>query len=186
MHPASKLCDLPASRVHGQQWPKALPPASLHAGFCPLPKASLNSNCHRRVCNAVYTAYKSSGQEEHCFDAVCGGPVGQAPPRWGNFGSMDLTQPDLGTQLVLAPTILPVTATTEEKFQANLVRRAHPLYSLVTLKLLQEIMNGRLFTTVSPGPSCVWRHTSTASGFFYLTMARFNQQRGDEGGSACC
>ena len=83
---------------------------------------------------------------------MCGGLVGQAPPRWGNFGSMDLTQPDLETQLVLAPTVLPVTATTEEKFRANLVRRAHPLYSLVTLKLLQEIMNGRLFTTVSPRP----------------------------------
>ena len=65
---------------------------------------------------------------------------------------MDLTQPDLGTQLVLAPPVLPVTATAEEKFRANLVRRAHPLYSLVTLKLLQEIMNGRLFTTVRPRP----------------------------------
>ena len=51
------------------------------------------------------------------------------------------------SQMVLAPPVLSPGASLQSVAHAELVRKAHPLYSDVALRLLMEILNG-LFTTV--------------------------------------
>lgn len=63
---------------------------------------------------------------------------------------------------VLAPAPVPVAATAAEQAAAREVRRAHPLYADVTLRLLTEIMNSRLFTTVRLLLACPARRTIQA------------------------
>ena len=46
------------------------------------------------------------------------------------------------------PVFLPVTASAAEKARVTALRRGHPLFQSVTLMLLTEIVNSRLFTTV--------------------------------------
>lgn len=77
--------------------------------------------------------------------------AGSAPFKWAFPGSPD----SLGnswTQAAGAPVILPPIVNSSmsfsERAQAEIIRRGHPLYGDVTLRLLVEIMNGRLFTTV--------------------------------------
>ena len=54
-----------------------------------------------------------------------------------------------GTPMVVMPPVLPPpNATAAQLAKAAEIRRAHPLYADVTLRLLTEIMNSRLFTTV--------------------------------------
>ncbi|DBA67043.1 TPA: hypothetical protein ACH3X2_001377 [Trebouxia sp. C0005] len=75
-------------------------------------------------------------------ERACAYIAGQAPARWFSFGKGDPKAP------VEAPMQLPRIAPPHLVAQANDVRRRHPLYPMVTLNLLTEIMNGRLFTTV--------------------------------------
>ena len=71
--------------------------------------------------------------------------AGKAPPRWGPFGADPPTGPPV---VVVPPVIPPPNATPAELARAAQIRRAHPLYADVSLRLLTEIMNSRLFTTV--------------------------------------
>lgn len=75
-------------------------------------------------------------------ERACAYIAGQAPARWFSFGKGDPNAP------VQAPMQLPRIAPPHLVFQANDVRRRHPLFPMVTLNLLTEIINGRLFTTV--------------------------------------
>ena len=81
--------------------------------------------------------------------------AGKAPCRWGPFGVEEA--PAGPPLLVVPPSIPPPNATAAELARAAEVRRSHPLYADVSLRLLTEIMNSRLFTTVrtSPGGSPV-------------------------------
>lgn len=73
--------------------------------------------------------------------------AGRAPSRWGSFGATAGTPPPPQGQ-VQPPVLLPPNATSAAVAAATAVRRAHPLYPMVTLSLLTEILNSRLFTTV--------------------------------------
>lgn len=76
-------------------------------------------------------------------ERACALIAGKAPARWYSFGS---GAP--GKLPVEAPLTLPRNATQQQIMEATRIRRSHPLYPMVTLNLLTEIMNGRLFTTV--------------------------------------
>jgi hypothetical protein len=72
--------------------------------------------------------------------------AGKAPNRWGPFGAKEAPS---GTPMMVVPPVLPPpNATAAQLGRAAEIRRAHPLYADVTLRLLTEIMNSRLFTTV--------------------------------------
>ncbi len=72
--------------------------------------------------------------------------AGKAPNRWGPFGAKEA--PSATPMLVVPPVLPPPNATAAQLARASEIRRAHPLYADVTLRLLTEIMNSRLFTTV--------------------------------------
>ncbi len=72
--------------------------------------------------------------------------AGKAPNRWGLFGAEQA--PSAAPMLVVPPVVPPPNATAAQLTRAAEIRRAHPLYADVTLRLLTEIMNSRLFTTV--------------------------------------
>ena len=71
--------------------------------------------------------------------------AGKAPTRWGPFGAAEPPRAPAGGGPPLHP---PAHAAPAELARAAQVRRAHPLYADVSLRLLTEIMNSRLFTTV--------------------------------------
>ena len=50
--------------------------------------------------------------------------------------------------MVVCPQVLPPNASAAQIDRNTQIRRAHPLYADVSLRLLTEIMNSRLFTTV--------------------------------------
>ncbi|KAG1670958.1 hypothetical protein FOA52_011393 [Chlamydomonas sp. UWO 241] len=78
--------------------------------------------------------------------AYVGGP---APARWGPFGDYGPLGPHPdGVDVKAPPVFVPATAQAERKKSAAELRRRHPLYTSVTLMLLTEIVNSRLFTTV--------------------------------------
>ncbi|KAK9810226.1 hypothetical protein WJX72_007002 [[Myrmecia] bisecta] len=79
-------------------------------------------------------------------ERACAYIAGRAPNRWGSFQS--LTPPTSPPEYVMPPIMPGANASLQEKQAAALVRRAHPLYASVTLQLLTEIVNSRLFTTV--------------------------------------
>lgn len=84
-------------------------------------------------------------QQWHLKDSderACAYIAGQAPARWFSFGKGVPNKP------VQAPLQLPRVAPPHMQAQATDLRRQHPLYPMVTLNLLTEIVNGRLFTTV--------------------------------------
>ncbi|CAL8466878.1 g6414 [Coccomyxa elongata] len=72
--------------------------------------------------------------------------AGKAPNRWGPFGTEQA--PSAAPMVVVPPVLPPLNATAAQLTRATEIRRAHPLYADVTLRLLTEIMNSRLFTTV--------------------------------------
>lgn len=72
--------------------------------------------------------------------------AGKAPNRWGPFGAAQA--PSEAPVVVVPPSVPPPNATAAQLVRAAQIRRAHPLYADVTLRLLTEIMNSRLFTTV--------------------------------------
>ena len=74
--------------------------------------------------------------------------AGKAPSRWGRFGadSTGCTAPSDGA---VCPQVLPPNASSAQIERNTQIRRSHPLYADVSLRLLTEIMNSRLFTTVS-------------------------------------
>lgn len=49
---------------------------------------------------------------------------------------------------IVSPTIVPPNADAKVLDQQKKIRQAHPLYADVTLRLLTEVINSRLFTTV--------------------------------------
>ncbi len=72
--------------------------------------------------------------------------------------------------VVAAPGQLAVAATAAEQAAAREVRRAHPLYADVTLRLLTEILNSRLFTTARPArPACPQVREMQASRRVYMS-----------------
>lgn len=75
-------------------------------------------------------------------ERACAYITGSAPARWFSFGKGAPNSP------VTAPLVLPRNSNPQQVEQARDVRRQHPLYPMVTLNLLTEIINGRLFTTV--------------------------------------
>lgn len=73
--------------------------------------------------------------------------AGRAPSRWGSFGAPAGTPPPQpGT--VVAPFEAGANASPDQVAAADASRRSHPLYPMVTLSLLTEVINSRLFTTV--------------------------------------
>ena len=72
--------------------------------------------------------------------------AGKAPSRWGSFGA---DSPVTAPVMVVCPQVLPPNASSAQIERNTQIRRAHPLYADVSLRLLTEIMNSRLFTTVS-------------------------------------
>ena len=77
--------------------------------------------------------------------------AGKAPSRWGRFG---VDPPVAAPMMVLSPQVLPPNASSAQIDRNTQIRRSHPLYADVALRLLTEIMNSRLFTTVRSSP--VW------------------------------
>lgn len=75
-------------------------------------------------------------------ERACAYIAGKAPARWFSFGTATPNSP------VTAPLVLPRNTNPQQVEQARDIRRQHPLYPMVTLNLLTEIINGRLFTTV--------------------------------------
>ena len=75
-------------------------------------------------------------------ERACAYIAGQAPARWYSFGKAVPHSP------VTAPMVLSRNSPPQLVQEAKDVRRQHPLYPMVTLNLLTEIINGRLFTTV--------------------------------------
>ena len=75
-------------------------------------------------------------------ERACAYITGTAPARWYSFGQSVPHSP------VQAPLVLARNAPPLEVVPAMDIRRRHPLYPMVTLNLLTEIINGRLFTTV--------------------------------------
>lgn len=51
---------------------------------------------------------------------------------------------------IITPYSVPLNATAEEHERAKAIRRAHPLFRDVNMRLLTEVINSRLFTTVLP------------------------------------
>lgn len=72
--------------------------------------------------------------------------AGPAPLKWSTFSSPQ--QPLSPQQEVIAPSRPSPMASQQEIAEAAAVRRAHPLYGTVTLMLLTEVLNCRLFATV--------------------------------------
>ena len=75
-------------------------------------------------------------------ERACAYIAGKAPARWYSFGKAVPHSP------VTAPMMLTRNSPPQLVEEARDVRRRHPLYPMVTLNLLTEIINGRLFTTV--------------------------------------
>lgn len=72
--------------------------------------------------------------------------AGAAPCRWGAFGEAPPTGPP--ARPIAPPPAMPPSATADAVAAARVARRAHPLYADVSLSLLSEVVNSRLFTTV--------------------------------------
>ena len=72
--------------------------------------------------------------------------AGAAPCRWGAFGEAPPSGPP--QRPIAPPPVLPPSATADAVAAARAARRAHPLYADVSLSLLAEVVNSRLFTTV--------------------------------------
>jgi Peptidase M16 inactive domain len=79
-------------------------------------------------------------------ERACAYIAGAAPSRWAPFGAP--AAPLVPPARVVPPPLPPPTASREEIAAAQRIRRAHPLYASVTLSLLTEVVNSRLFTTV--------------------------------------
>lgn len=79
--------------------------------------------------------------------------AGPAPNRWNAISPQMLEAGATPASLAAGEIVPPVAPeaienTPEAHSAANAIRRAHPLYSSITLMLLTEIINSRLFTTV--------------------------------------
>jgi predicted Zn-dependent peptidase len=77
--------------------------------------------------------------------------AGSAPCRWGAFsgaGSEPGPPPPPPARPVPPPPTPPATASADDLAAARAARRAHPLFADVSLSLLAEVVNSRLFTTV--------------------------------------
>ena len=53
-------------------------------------------------------------------------------------------------RMILTPQVPMGQLSAKELEHQTMIRRSHPLYATTTLRLLTEVMNGRLFTTVRP------------------------------------
>lgn len=100
-------------------------------------------------------------------ERACAYIAGQAPARWFSFGKGNPNSP------VVAPFAPPRGAPAELMQQANNVRRQHPLYAMVTLNLLTEIINGRLFTTVRDSLGLTYDVSFEVSSFDRLEAGWF-------------
>ena len=89
--------------------------------------------------------------------------AGKAPSRWGRFG---VDPPVAAPMMVLSPQVLPPNASSAQIDRNTQIRRSHPLYADVALRLLTEIMNSRLFTTVRSSPA--WSVLLTCDSLYAL------------------
>ncbi|KAI8464353.1 MAG: LuxS/MPP-like metallohydrolase [Monoraphidium minutum] len=92
---------------------------------------------------------ESRHQTWHLRDSderACAYIAGQAPCRWGDFGSRGPLPPLDGP--IVPPPALPPRPAPAEVAAAREQRRRHPLYASISLELLKEVINSRLFTTV--------------------------------------
>ncbi len=83
-------------------------------------------------------------------ERACAYIAGPAPSRWGAF-SPDVAVAPPGA--VPPPAQVGAFGSREELEAARAARRSHPLFASVCLSLLTEVINSRLFTTVSWCPS---------------------------------
>ena len=90
-------------------------------------------------------------------ERACAYIAGPAPNRWGNFtaaasaaaeGTAEGAEQLQRAREVVPPMLLTPESTPAQVAEAARIRRAHPLYAGITLGLLTEIINSRLFTTV--------------------------------------
>ena len=79
-------------------------------------------------------------------ERACAYIAGPAPSRWGSF-SPDVAVAPPGA--VPPPAQVGAFGSREELEAARAARRSHPLFASVCLSLLTEVINSRLFTTVS-------------------------------------
>jgi predicted Zn-dependent peptidase len=99
-----------------------------------------------QVCNPQAEARHIAWHLLDSDERACAYIAGPAPNRWGNFTKEQQVGRTGGD--TRPPIALPMNPTPEQVREAAAVRRAHPLYASVTLGLLSEIVNSRLFTTV--------------------------------------
>jgi len=116
------------------------PPPTLVAPILHYPSVFLNPPMETR---------HSTWHLQDSDERACAYIAGQAPCRWGPFGTNEPLGPHPdGDKFVPPPLIVPASAPADEKQRLTALRRRHPLYASCTLMLLTEIINSRLFTTV--------------------------------------
>eukprot|EP00798_Chlamydomonas_sp_ICE-L_P019761 gene19761-26455_t len=106
------------------------------------------------LCSAPIRFFDPPREERHAVwhlqdsdERACAFMAGPAPARWGSFGDESPLEPIEGP--ILPPILfVPASASKADRDLAVQRRRQHPLYCSVTLMLLMEIINSRLFTTV--------------------------------------
>jgi hypothetical protein len=104
---------------------------------------------HRGPENVFHQQWHLKDSDERAI-AIISGP---APNRWNAISRALVDEGATARSLALVPVIPPATAepldaTPEAMAAATRARRSHPLFSSITLMILTEIINSRLFTTV--------------------------------------
>lgn len=111
-------------------------------------------------------------------ERACAYIAGPAPNRWGNFTAAQQAERVAGGGApggeVHPPMLVPPGASLDLVAKATQIRRAHPLYASVTLGLLTEIINSRLFTTVRDSLGLTYDVSFELSLFDRLASGWFN------------
>lgn len=107
-------------------------------------------------------------------ERACAYIAGPAPNRWGNFTAMQQATRGVDGSPIAPPMLLPPDASPALAAKAAETRRAHPLYASVTLGLLTEIINSRLFTTVRDSLGLTYDVSFELSLFDRLASGWFN------------
>jgi predicted Zn-dependent peptidase len=110
-------------------------------------------------------------------ERACAYIAGPAPNRWGNFTAAQQAERIAGGATrgeVHPPMLVPAGSSPNLVAKATQIRRAHPLYASVTLGLLTEIINSRLFTTVRDSLGLTYDVSFELSLFDRLASGWFN------------
>eukprot|EP00884_Botryococcus_braunii_P007566 jgi/Botrbrau1/16810/Bobra.150_2s0037.1 len=101
----------------------------------------------------------------------CAYIAGPAPCRWGPFDQQDaILKPPA---FILTPALMPPNADAKKLEAQKRIRQAHPLYADVTLRLLTEVINSRLFTTVRDALGLTYDVSFELSQFDRLRISWF-------------